>query len=430
MKNEELFKDIYGYDNEKESLKRIIDMLNNPLKYKELGCDMLHGLLLYGPPGTGKTSLALSIINATDLRNYVVRREEDEKTFLNKLQMTFEDAKANMPAIILLDDMDKFSTDEYNDDVFSSLQACIDSVKKSDVFVIATANNIVDLPPSLKRKGRFDVRIEIREPNEEDSKEIITRYLKNKKIDEDVNLDHVNNIIAGHSCAELESVCKQAGMYAGYKNQKTIKMDDIVKASLELLYGGNSKDLDEAEMQTLEQVAYHEAGHAIVGNYFNPGSIRFISVTKNYCKRGLIIYHHDPEETESEYKLKGSLARVLAGKAATEVVFNRCDLGANSDLHKAYDIARRFADYYCADGFDAWFYNRDETSEKTKTIKDDKSNQMVKEYYNRAKEILISNRDKLDKLAKAIIKNKILYEEEINELLNKEIEDGNTKAIK
>lgn len=418
MFNEDLFKDVIGYDEEKESLKRVIDMLNNPDKYKELGCDMLHNLILYGPPGTGKTTLAMSFLNAVDCRNYIVRREGDDASLFNKLQSVFVEAKNNAPAIILLDDMDKFDTSSTSNDIYSTIQSYIDEIKNTGVFLIATANNIEDVPHSLIRKGRFDIRMEIKEPDEKDSKEIIAKYLKEKKIDKDVNIDHVNNIVAGHSCAELETVCKQAGMYAGYKNQKTIKMEDILRASLELLYGSESDELDAADNLLLEETAYHEAGHAIIGNYYSPGSVRFMSITKNFVKQGLIVYHQDHEEREKESKLKGSLTRVLGGKAATEVVFHRCDLWANSDLSKAFRIARDFVDAYCLDSFDAWFFNDKETSEKTKAIKDEKSSQLVKEHYDKAKEILNSNRDKLDKLAKALLKNKVLYEDEVNNILN------------
>ena len=141
-------------------------MLNNPDKYKELGCDMLHNLILYGPPGTGKTTLAMSFLNAVNCRNYIIRREGDDTSLFNKLQSVFVEAKNNAPAIILLDDMDKFDTSSTSNDIYSTIQSYIDEIKNTGVFLIATANNIEDVPHSLIRKGRFDIRMEIKEPDE------------------------------------------------------------------------------------------------------------------------------------------------------------------------------------------------------------------------------------------------------------------------
>ncbi len=419
MKQEKLFENIKGYSEVKDSLNRIIDMLNHPDKYKDLGCDMIKGLLLWGPPGTGKTSFAYSIMNAVNCPNYIIRRDGTDEQFNDLLRLKFDEASKNAPSIILLDDLDKFSGNEYDDNIFTSIQSLIDKVKTSDVFVIATTNNRMRLPESLRRKGRFDEIIEVPNPSEEDSYEIIKNYLVNKKIDKDINLKRVSNLISGYSCAEIESVCKKAGIYAGYKNQTTIKMDDIVNASLELIYGCNNELFDEDDISGNEQVAYHEAGHAIIGNYFNPGSIRFISISRSIYKRGIIVYHTNKSDDDlTERSEKAHLARVLGGKAATDVVFGEVDLGANSDLQKAFKIARAFSDAYCANGFDSWFYSTDETSEMTKANKDRESSQMVRDYYIKAKEILTNNRDLLDKLAKSLLKNKILYEDEINKILN------------
>ena len=420
MKNEDIFKNINGYAEVKDSLKRIIDMLNNPDKYKDLGCDMSKGLLLWGPPGTGKTSFAYSILNSINCPNYIIRREGTDEQFNDLLRLKFDEAIKNSPSIILLDDLDKFSGCEFDNNIFTAIQSLIDKVKTSDVFVIATTNDRMRLPESLRRKGRFDEIIEVPNPSEEDSYEIIKNYLVNKKIDKDINLKRVSNLISGYSCAEIESVCKKAGIYAGYKNQTTIKMDDIVNASLELIYGCNNELFDDDDISGNEQVAYHEAGHAIIGNYFNPGSIRFISISRSLYKRGIIVYHTNKSDDDlTEKSEKAHLTRVLGGKAATDVVFGEVDLGANSDLQKAFRIARSFADAYCADGFDSWFFNEHETSEITKTNLDNKASQMVRDYYIKAKEILISNRELLDKLARKLLKNKILYEDEINIILNK-----------
>lgn len=417
MKNNEIFKGIYGYSEEKESIKRIVDMLNNPKKYEDLGCDMLKGLLLYGPPGTGKTSLSLAILNAVNRPNFIIRKESTSDKLNEVLKTTFDKAIKSAPSIILLDDLDKFDSTEYSEDNSYIVQSLIDSVKDKDVYIIATVNDITKLPSSLTRKGRFDVKIEITNPAEKDSDQIIKHYLSSKKLSKDVNFDRVCNLLAGYSCADIESVCKKAGILAGYKNQNEILMGDIINSALELLYGGEENEIDNDKNENLKEVAYHEAGHVLVGEILNPGSVRFASVTRNFVKQGVAAYHKEIKGDDDQNQ-RNALTRVLAGKAATEVVFNRCDVGANSDLGKAFRIARKFVDSYCSEGFDSWFDSRDETSERVKANKDEQSSRMVKEHYNKAKEILISNRDKLDKIASSLIENKILFEDEIKTLMD------------
>lgn len=417
MENKEIFEGIYGYNETKESLRRIIDMLNNPKKYKDLGSDLLKGLLLWGAPGTGKTTLALSVLNAVDRKNYIFRKEGNNDKFVDKLTKVFDEASKNAPSIMLLDDIDKFDNLEVGCDNLYTLQSLIDSVKDKDVFIIATTNNYRDLPSSLKRRGRFDVDIKVEKPIESDSYMIIDSYLKNKRVSKGIDLNRVNNLLACHSCAEIESVCKKAAIYAGYKNQKEIKMEDIVNASLELMYGGEENEIESGNDKDIELTAYHEAGHLLVAELLNPGSVRFASVTKNYLKQGVVAYHTDIEG-EDDINLINSLTRVLAGKAAVEVVFNRCDIGTESDLQKAFHVARDIVDRYCMFSFDSWIYNRDETSEVTKENKDKRSSDLVNEHYTKAKCIIESNRVILDKIASILIKNKIIYEDEIKTIMD------------
>ena len=417
MSKKDNFKNIYGYDDIKNSLNRIIDMLNNPKKYEELGCDKVQGLILYGPPGTGKTTFALSILNAVNCSTYIVRKEVAEDKFSEFVKEKFDEAVKNAPSVILLDDIDKYDSTSFNDDNSYTVQSLIDSVKGKDVYIIATANNINGLPSSLRRKGRFDIQIEINNPSEEDSYLIVKSYLNNKKISNDINFDRVNNLLAGFACASIESVCKKAAMLAGYKNHKEIHMEDIVNASLELLYGSEESELDNNNIDNINHIAYHEAGHVLVGELLNPGSVRFASVTKNYIKQGLAGYHEHIAGEEDEV-FKNSITRVLAGKAATEVVFNAIDLGANSDLSKAFKKARELVDKYCYEDFDCWFYSEVESSEKVKANKDEKSSQIVKEHYNKAKYLINNNRNKLDKIAQILINNKILYEDDINAIMS------------
>lgn len=422
QKNEtkkEPFDNIIGYDNIKTTLKTVIDMLNNAEKYKELGCNMAHGLLLYGPPGTGKTSIANEIMNNVNRKVLTIRKSDSDNCFISHIKKRFKEAKDNQPSVILLDDLDKFLENKISNREFTIVQSLIDDIADCDVFVIATANDIKVLPESLKRSGRFDIQIKIDNPKEEDAYKIFSHYLKSKKIDDDVNVKNIASILTNSSCAELEKVCNQAGVYAGYKNKNKIGMEELLRASLELKYNTNIENINLEDSYAIN-TAYHEAGHALVGELLEPESISFITITKNESNtKGITIFHNNDDYFSDIEFMKNRVKSLLAGKAATEVVFNKCDVGANSDLHRAYDIVRMFVDNYCMYGFNSWISYHEETSEKVKQNKDDEVNKMISDYYEEVKELLFKNRHILDALAHELEKKKILFQEEIEDICNK-----------
>ena len=416
----EIFNNIIGYDSIKNTLKTVVDMLNNQQKYKELGCNIAHGLLLYGPPGTGKTSIANEIIKNTNRKLFTIRKIKSDGDFIDYMNNVFDEAKLNRPSIILLDDLDKFSEndDRINNEEYVAVQSLIDDIKNDDIFVIATANDIDYLPDSLKRSGRFDIQIEFDNPTESDALKIFEHYLKSKKIDNNVNIKSIASILTNSSCAELEKVCNQAGIYAAYKNKKTISMEELLRAVLELKYETNIEDISIEDNYAIN-TAYHEAGHALIGELLEPGSISFITITKNNSNtRGMTIFHNNDDYFSDIDFMKNRVKTLLAGKAATEIVYNKCDVGTNSDLKRAYSIARRFVDDYCINDFNSWI-TYGEVSEKVKQSKDDATNKLLNDYYIEVKSVLIQNRIKLDDLANELAKKKIMFQEEIEDICNK-----------
>ncbi len=414
-----LFQNIIGYENTKKTLERLVDVLNHPEKYRDLGSNIPHGLLLYGPPGLGKTTISKELLKYVKRETFIIRKIKSDGNFIDYMNEIFEKAKKNQPSIILLDDIDKFSesNNHGNKEEFVAVQSFIDDIKYEDIFVIATANNRFLLPSSLLRSGRFDYQIELDYPDEDESKKLIQYYLKNKKIDDDVNIQNLSYILSCTSCADLEKVCNQAGIYAGYKNKDKIGNDELLQAALELSYDTTIEEQEKEDRYALN-VAYHEAGHALIGEYLEPGSVTFITIMKtDGDKRGFTKYHNNEYYFDDIQFMKNRLMTVLGGKAATEIIYHTCDTGANSDLHRAYDLATRFVDNYCMLGFDSWIRNVEEQSEKVKQAKDEHINHIIQEYYNKAKEILIRNKDSLDQLAHQLKTKKILFYEEIQEIL-------------
>ena len=415
----ELFKEIIGYENTKKTLERLIDALNNHEKYKKIGSNIPNGLLLYGHPGLGKTTFANEVLNNVDRKKYIIRKTKSDGNFIDYLSNIFEQAKNNQPAIILLDDLDKFSEDDNtrNSEELVTVQSLIDDIKKENIFVIATANDKYLLPPSLLRSGRFDIKIEIDYPDEKESYNIIKHYLKNKKIDKEVNIKNISYILACKSCADLEKVCNQAGIYAAYKNKNKIGNDELLRAALELSYDTNIEEDNKEDKYSLN-TAYHEAGHAIVGEYLEPGSVTFITTARtNSNKKGLTKLHNNDYYFDDISYMENRIITLLAGKAATELIYNKCDTGANDDLHRAYDVTERLVDNYCMLDFNSWIRNTDEQSEIVKQTKDQNINTLIHKYYNKSKEVLIKNKDKLEKLANTLHTKKILFQDEIQSII-------------
>lgn len=171
------FDKIIGYDHIKAELMQISDMIHHPEVYAALDAKLPQGLLLSGTPGLGKTLMATALMEDSGLPCFTVRRSQVEDEFLKQLAHTFDEAAEAAPSMLLLDDMDKFSSDEFSTAAFTAVQSCIDKVQEKQVFVIATANNVEELPDSLLRCGRFDRQIKVQRPNCTDGEQIIRRYL-------------------------------------------------------------------------------------------------------------------------------------------------------------------------------------------------------------------------------------------------------------
>ena len=203
------FESIIGYKAIKLELSRIIDQLKHPDKYAELGVTEPHGLLLHGVPGVGKSTMAQSIIEASNRKAFVCRKDKSNGDFVNEIVRVFDEAAGAEPSVILLDDLDKFANeDERHCDAeeFVTVQSCIDKVKDKRVFVVATANNIRKLPGSLTRPGRFDHILELRSPEGQDAEDIVAFYLSKKSYVADMDVKRIARLLEGRSCAQLESV--------------------------------------------------------------------------------------------------------------------------------------------------------------------------------------------------------------------------------
>lgn len=415
------FEKIIGYENVKEELSRLLDVLKNKEKYAKLGAKQPQGLLIYGEQGIGKTLFATNFINDSNRKCFVCRKDKADGDFVNHIKSIFDKASNETPSIVLLDDIDKFSNEDeqyVNTEEYITVQSCIDQVKDKDVYVVATANNIDVLPKSLKRDGRFDNRIQMSIPTGENANKIIRHFLSNLSLMDEETIADVTKILEGKSTAEIESIINEAGIRAGYNNKTKIETDDIIKAYLRKEY--ETPDFsDNMDEYYLKRVAYHEAGHVVVEEELNFGTVNLVSILDNKFsdKCGITNFETDEYYFYDKTFMENRVMTLLGGKAATELVYGATDVGCNNDLHRAFDIVTRFVDNYCS--FDFSSFGHAGSSNELRERIDDRVAQEMQKYYLEAKNILTNNREYLDGIAELLLEKKILTQKDIREVANR-----------
>lgn len=417
------FDKIIGYDKEKEELQQLCDMAQNPAKYAALGVKLPRGILLHGVPGVGKTLMASAFVEEMGRVCYTCRKDQANDAFVDTVRNVFAEAKAHAPSVIFLDDLDKFASDSdsRNPEELIAVQSGIDDVKGADVFVVATANRILELPRSLCRAGRFDRILEICPPNRKEAIEIVGHYLKDKKVAADVTAETVAKLMDGNSCAALESVLNEAGIYAGYENRAEIGMEHVVRAILRNIFEAD-ESVNETSVAAKEEAAYHEAGHAVAALAFDPECVGLISVRPSKSDTCGVAQIFKAENYFGSYeRMCERVVMLLAGRAAVELRYGRIDVGASSDIERAITIVQRFVTEYAASGFGLAYANffRGITAE----AHDDKivaeRNAMLARFYEQAKCVLRQNWAFVEELAAELVKRNTLIYSDIAEIRNR-----------
>lgn len=416
------FDKVIGYEKEKEELYQLCDMAKNSAKYAALGVKLPRGILLYGVPGVGKTLMATALLDEMDngRKRYILRKDKAIEEFVESISKTFQEAKENAPSVIFLDDLDKFASDSNsrNPEELIAVQSGIDEVKGADVFVVATANDVRVLPNSLRRPGRFDRILEICPPNRREAVEIVRHYLKGKKVADDVTAEGVARLMDGNSCAALESVLNEAGIYAGYENKTEIKREHIVRAVLRDIFEAD-ESVNEISVAAKEEVAFHEAGHAVAALAFDPEGVGLISIRPSKSDaRGVVQIFKSEDYFGSYNKMHERVISLLAGRAAVELKFGHMDVGAASDINRASAILQRFIVDYAASGF-ALFHHDNHDGISSCNQEDGitaERSAMLARCYEEAKDVLRRNWAFVEKLAATLVERDTLVFEEIAEL--------------
>ena len=415
------FDKVIGYETIKNELLQICDMLHNRKAYEELGAKLPQGVLLYGDPGLGKTLMAKCLIEESGLKAYTIRRNKGNDDFIGNITETFAEAKKHAPAIIFLDDMDKFANEDSNHrdaEEYVAVQSGIDEVKNHDVFVLATANEIWKLPKSLVRSGRFDRKIEVKCPTDKDATSIIEHYLSDKKVSSSVNMDDLAKMISYSSCAELETILNEAAIGAAYKRKSSIEMDDLTQSVLRMQYD-SPDNFTKASAEDLKKTALHEAGHLVVCEVLEPGSVGLASLraTGRDSTGGFI--HRCKELSRRPYHVMVS----LAGKAAVELYYSEaCASGCQNDINRAFNIIRDGLSESGTHGFgmiDVATQRFSETSESLNSRNESVTQAELERFMIKTKDVLLKNRAFLEAATEALIEKETLLYSDICELKSK-----------
>ncbi len=415
------FDKVIGYETIKEELLQICDMLHNRKIYEGLGAKLPQGVLLYGEPGLGKTLMAKCFIEESGIPAYIVRRNKSNDDFIGDITATFAKAKEGAPAIIFLDDMDKFANEDSNHrdaEEYVAVQSGIDEVKNCGVFVLATANEIRKLPSSLVRSGRFDRKIEVLRPTEKDATSVIEYYLSSKKVSDSVNMADLTKMISYSSCAELETILNEAAISAAYKRKSVIEMDDLVKSVLKMQYDSPDK-FTKTSAEDLRKTALHEAGHLVVSEVLEPGSVGLASLSASGrdSSSGGFIHRCKDLSTSAEHIMIS-----LAGKAAVELYYSEsCADGCQRDIYLAYSAIRKGLSNSGTHGFgmtdvsDGPFDPSESMNSRSEAV----TQAELERHMLKTKDILLKNRAFLEAAADALFENKTLLYSDIAALRRK-----------
>ena len=412
------FDKVIGYETIKNELLQICDMIRNKEVYEEMGAKPPQGILLYGDPGLGKTLMAKSFIEESGLKAYTVRRNKGGDDFVSDITDTFSKAKENSPCIILLDDMDKFANEDSSHrdaEEYVAVQSGIDEIKGCDVFVFATANNVQKLPRSLVRSGRFDRKIEVQHPVGRDADEIIAHYLSGKKIAEDVNVEDLSRMISYCSCAELETILNEAAITAAYERKQTVGMADFVKAVLKMQYEFRD-NYTKTDTEEIRKRALHEAGHLVVAEVLCPGSVGLASICSGDRNAHGGFIHRCKDISRRAYDVLIS----LAGKAAVELYYaDTCAGGCQSDISRAVAAIREGVSANATLGFGVVDVETRVSlcmSENLNSRNEAVTQAELERYMLKARDILLKNRDFLEKAAEALAEKETLLYSDIQRI--------------
>ncbi len=439
------FKDVAGEDEAKESLQEVVDFLHNPGKYSAIGAKLPKGALLVGPPGTGKTLLAKAVAGEAHVPFFSMAGSDFVEMFVgvgaSRVRDLFKEAEKAAPCIIFIDEIDaigksrdaRYGGDSEREQTLNQLLAEMDGFDTSKgILILAATNRPEVLDKALLRPGRFDRRVIVDKPDLKGRVEILKVHAKDVMMDESVDLDAIALATSGAVGSDLANMINEAAINAVKHGRKLVSQADLFEAVEVVLVGKEKKD----RIMSLEErriVSYHEVGHALISALEKDAEPvqKITIVPRTMGALGYVM--NVPEEEKflnTEAELKTMLVKFLAGRAAEEIVFGNVTTGASNDIEKATDIARAMVTQY---GMSKKFGLMGLETVESKYLSNKASMQcadataaevdkevmaLLKESYDRAKELLTENRECLDKIAEFLIEKETITGKEFMKIFH------------
>ena len=439
------FKDVAGEDEAKENLTEIVDYLHDPSRFQSIGAQMPKGVLLVGPPGTGKTMLAKAVAGEASVPFFSISGSEFVEMFVgmgaSKVRDLFRQAKEKAPCIVFIDEIDaigkkrdgQIGGNDEREQTLNQLLTEMDGFEGNNgVIILAATNRPESLDPALTRPGRFDRRVPVELPDLKGREDILRVHAKKIKHADDIDYEKIARMASGASGAELANIINEAALRA-VRDKRAYATENDLEESIEVVIAGYQKKnaiLTDKEKWT---VAYHEIGHALVAaKQTNSAPVQKITIIPRTS--GALGYTMQVEEGNhylmTREELENKIATLTGGRAAEEIVFNTSSTGASNDIEQATKIARSMITRYgMSKDFDMvametvqnQYLGGDTSlacSAQTQAQIDEQVVALVRRQHEKAAQILMENRTKLDELAKFIYNKETITGEEFMDILN------------
>ena len=462
------FKDVAGLTEEKEEVQELIDFLKNPKKFTSMGARIPKGVLLVGPPGTGKTLLARAVAGEAKVPFYYISGSDFVELFVgigaSRVRDMFRQAKMNAPCLIFIDEIDAVGRQrgtglggghDEREQTLNQLLTEMDGFGTNEGIIIIAATNRPDvLDPALLRPGRFDRQVTVSLPDKNARLEILKVHAKNKTLAKNITLEYLAKRTPGFSGADLENLLNEAALLAVRRNKKEITMAEIDEATDRVLMGP-AKVTKKYTDKEKKLVAFHEAGHAVMGLKLDGANeVQKITIIPRGHAGGYTMM--TPKEESFNYtknELLESICGLLGGRVAEEVTFGEITTGAHDDFKKATKIARSMVTEYGMSSLGPMmleepdgntFLGRDYTKNRniSDTVAheiDEEMRSIIEDCYQKTKKIITENKDLLSLIANTLLEEETITKEEIDYLVKnghlpqeeeKEITEENPEIIK
>ena len=444
--NNTTFKDVAGLKEEKEEVQELIDFLKNPKKFQRLGARIPKGVLLVGPPGTGKTLLAKAVAGEAKVPFYYISGSDFVELFVgvgaSRVRDMFKQAKQNAPCLIFIDEIDAVGRQrgtglggghDEREQTLNQLLTEMDGFGANEGIIIIAATNRADvLDPALLRPGRFDRQVTVNLPDVRGREEILAVHARNKTFAPSIKMENIAKRTVGFSGADLENLLNEAALLAVRRNKEYITMNELDEAHDRVLMGPAKKSKKYSEHEK-KVVAYHEAGHAVVGIKLDGANeVQKITIIPRGSAGGYNLMLPKEETFLSTKKeLLESISGLLGGRVAEEIIFNEMTTGAHNDFEKATKIARAMVTEYGMSGLGpvqleqqegGVFLGRDYNKSRNFSNEvaheiDLEMRKIIDECYKTTEKIIKANKELLDLIANSLLEYETLTKEQIEYLV-------------